>query len=137
MIQQHRCVALAGLILSLLPGLVASPARADDAKAQIATTTYRAFANQADLERWLKKEMIPGQTSLKDVTAVLGWNYLHYPPFGRSSTFYYKLDSLGVRDHKPDHFLFVEFDDKSGKLLCSGVGEMERQTGFIREQSGQ
>ena len=119
----------------------AAPARGGDHGTPAKADRRPSFERQADLVKWLKKNMIPGWTRPQDVFAVFGTRYRHpWDGFDANdnirfddSIFIFDLDSLGVHDHRRYDALFFHFDKESGKLLSAGIEEFERQTGFHLE----
>jgi hypothetical protein len=135
--QYLPCVAL---LLGLLTG--ASAARADDSGAAVDASLCRSYPRRLEeLEKWLKREMIPGQTTPDEVVAIFGRRYYH-PSVGRvgqglvndPSAYGYPLDRLGIKAAPRDHAIVFRFDSRSGKLLQAACEYEERQTGFHIEQ---
>jgi hypothetical protein len=112
--------------------------QASDHGRTVTAAKHPTFKRQADLTKWLKKNMIPGWMRQQDVLPIFGRGYWHpWDGFDANnnsrfdnSIFIYDLDALGVHDHRRYDALFFHFDPTSGKLLNAGVEEMERQTGF-------
>jgi hypothetical protein len=115
----------------------ASPAlRADDGRMQTEMKLCRVYPKRkADLEQWLRRELVPGGATREDVFAIFGRNYYH--PFlsfdddrRDENVFVYPLDGLGVPEHDKYDAVFIHFDERSGLLLRAALGEMDHQTGF-------
>ena len=94
---------------------------------------------QAELAKWLTRNMIPGKTRRQDVLAAFGTHYRHaWAGFDHNfdgrldySIFIFDLDKLGVHQHLRWDALIFHFDKESGRLTQRGhYEEEERQTGF-------
>jgi hypothetical protein len=110
----------------------AAPAvRADDGGPQIEVNLCRVYPKRkADLEQWLRRELVPGSTTRQEVFAIFGRNYFHSFLDEDANTIAYYLDDLGVREHVEFDGVILDFDKRSGLLLRAHVGEVEHQTGF-------
>lgn len=136
MIRGRRRLPLAVLLACALAG--ASTARADDNSAAVDASLYRTYPRrQADLAKWLKREMIPGQTTPDEVVAIFGRRYHHL--MEDPSSYAYWLDRLGVYADGPYFIVVFHFDAQTGRLVRAAVEDREeRQTGFhIETLSGQ
>jgi hypothetical protein len=147
MIPKRTNMRLAAWSLGLLACWPAYYAAANDDgcqfDARLGRQTYP--RRKADLENWIKKQMVPGRDTKEDIVAIFGLKYRHgFRADGNRgrqrdmSSIIYNLAELGIADGGKEDWLLIELDVHSGRLLHAELGPFERQTGFhLEQQSGQ
>jgi hypothetical protein len=131
-----------GMVGCAAPVLLSPPPRANDSTNVPGPELAPDFPKQkVELQKWLKKEFVPGSTNLQEVTRVFGNDFTHPlifgRPYGREDSYskgevQYDLRRMGVSGLDEYDVLMFRFDQKTGRLLEAAIEEEPRQTGFDR-----